>query len=240
VCRALLAEVLCRLNKAMQKSRELQPQAKTKAPIAIDNSIGLLDLRTPAEDVEFQECEAIVREGWSHFARVGEALARIRDKKLYKNEYASFELYCRERWGFGRSQCSRYIAASAVHEKLGSVPGVPLPECEAQIRPLIGLPAELAQQAWFTALSWTQEAYVPTRLVKRAVRKVVKNDAANLPSESQGQRMHCSRLRQSVRAGFDELLALLMRSAERDVIIAKVQEIQRLLAPLLAPKKTKV
>jgi Trp operon repressor len=36
------------------------------------------------------------------------------------------------------------------------------------------------------------------------------------------------------------LLTLLLGSTERGVLIAKVQEIQRLLDPLLNPKKTKV
>jgi hypothetical protein len=48
------------------------------------------------------------------------------------------------------------------------------------------------------------------------------------------------RLRQSVRTGLQELLTLLLGSTERGVLIATVQEIQRLLDPLLNPKKTKV
>jgi hypothetical protein len=167
-------------------------------------------------------------------------LTRIRDKKLYKNEYDSFELYCRERWGFGRSQGSRYIAAAQVHQTLGTIPGIPRPECEAQIRPLIELPTELAQQAWLNALSWSRDRYVPARLVKRAVRQVLKTESPAVATESNAKRKQRSRLRQSVRTGFQELLALLLGSAERDVLIAKVQEIQRLLDPLLTPKKTRV
>jgi hypothetical protein len=119
-----------------------------KQSLAIHSAIGTLDLRTPAEETEFQECEAIVREGWAHVARVGEALVRIRDKKLFKNEHPSFELYCRERWGFGRAQACRYIAAGDIQRSLAAVPGMPVPECEAQIRPLIGLSAVQAHTAW--------------------------------------------------------------------------------------------
>jgi hypothetical protein len=178
----------------MQTSIEIpniQPtnsELQAKKPLAIDFSIGTVDLRTPAEEIEFQQCETIVREGWGHFARVGEALVRIRDKKLYKNEHHTFELYCRERWGFGRSQGLRYIAAAQIHQTLGTIPSIPMPECEAQIRPLIGLPVDQAQQAWLHALSWSREGYVPARLVKRAVKQMLKTEKPMLTAESNADR----------------------------------------------------
>jgi hypothetical protein len=82
--------------------------SKPKQSLAVHSAIGTLDLRTPAEEIEFQECQ---------------------------------------RWGFGRAQASRYIAAGEIQRSLAAVPGMPVPECEAQIRPLIGLSADQAQTA---------------------------------------------------------------------------------------------
>ena len=107
-------------------------------------------------------------------------------------------------------------------------------------RDLIELSGELAQQAWLSALSWSRQGYVPPRLVKRAVKQVLKTEKRSVTAESNAGRMQRSRLRQSVRAGFQELLTLLLGTAERQELIAKVQEIQRLLDFLLSPKKTKV
>jgi hypothetical protein len=73
------------------------PAPKPKESLTLHSAIGTVDLRTPEEDVEFRECETVVREGWNHFAKVGEALTRIRDRQLYKNEYPSFEIYCHQR-----------------------------------------------------------------------------------------------------------------------------------------------
>jgi hypothetical protein len=212
---------------------------KPKDPLTLNSAIGTIEVRTPAEEVEFRECETIVGESWAHVARAGEALVRIRDKELYKNEYDSFEAYCKKRWGFGYFQARRYISAAAVQKSLATTPGMPVPECEAQIRPLIGLPAELAQEAWLNALSWSRGGHVSARLVTRAVKQVLKNEQPALAAESNANKQQRYRLRQSVRAGFQELLTLLLGSAERGVLIAKVQEIQRLLDPLLTPKKTK-
>lgn len=218
----------------------LSPPATPPPPARM--LIGEVDLRTPEEELEFQECEGIVRQSWTHFARLGEALARIRDKKLYKNEHYSFETYCRERWGYGHTQAWRYIRAAEAHKMLGSIPGIPLPECEAQIRPLVGLSDELAQKAWLHALSCSPGGVVTARLVKRAVKAVLRDERDEqpvVPAEPNAVRQKRYRLRESVRTGFKELLTLLMGRAERDVLIAKVQEIERLLEPLLNPKKTR-
>jgi hypothetical protein len=215
------------------------PAPKASQPLRFDRCIAELDLRTPAEELEFQECEAIIREGWAHFARVGAALARIRNKQLYKNEYSNFEVYCRERWGFGQAQGSRYIAAAQIQQTLETVPGVPLPECEAQVRPLIGLPAELAQQAWLNALSSSRDGHVYARLVKRAVRRVLKSEVPGAAAKMNVEKKERSRLKQSIRTGFQELLALLLGNGEREVLIAKVQEIERLLNSFLDGRKIK-
>ena len=58
-----------------------------------------------------------------------------------------------------------------------------------------------------------------------------------MAAEANAGKKRRSRARQSVRAGFQELLTLLLNRAEHDVLIAKVQEIERLLEPLLNPKK---
>jgi hypothetical protein len=201
-------------------------------------AIGSVDVRTPAEQIEFQECEAIVRKGWVHFAEVGEALLRIRDKELYKNEYHSFKAYCQERWGFGHSKVWGHISAAQVQNNLAAIPGIPMPECEAQVRPLISLSPDLAQQAWVRALGWSSDGYVPARLVKRAVKQLVNNEHPEVAVGQIANRQQRCRLRNSVRTGFKELLALLFQSAERDVLVVKVQEIQGLLEPLLTSKKT--
>jgi len=46
---------------------------------------------------------------------VGKALREIRDKRLYKPEYGTFERYCRERWnGMSRRTAYDYIKAASV------------------------------------------------------------------------------------------------------------------------------
>jgi hypothetical protein len=54
---------------------------------------------TPAEIDNLDQLEAIVRPGLDTYTEVGDALAEIRDRHLYRDSHPTFEAYVRERWG---------------------------------------------------------------------------------------------------------------------------------------------
>lgn len=86
-------------------------------------------------------CEAVIQQGLSSFVEVGKSLAKIRNLKLYRNDYSTFEQYCVERWGMARPYAYQVIAASEVVNNLSanadSFPA--LPQTESQARPLTKL-----------------------------------------------------------------------------------------------------
>src|SRR6476660_8234750 len=43
-------------------------------------------------------CEAIIQKGIQTFVEVGNALLEIRESRLYRGQYSTFEEYCRTRW----------------------------------------------------------------------------------------------------------------------------------------------
>ena len=57
------------------------------------------DSITPAEIEILDQLEAIVQPGLGAYVDVGDALAEIRDRHLYRDSHPSFEAYVRERWG---------------------------------------------------------------------------------------------------------------------------------------------
>src|SRR6266446_4245588 len=73
-----------------------------------------LSVISPTEQKKYAECEAIIEKGWETFVEVGRALARIRDKKLYRSEHDTFEAYCREKWQYAKSHVYRLIGAAEV------------------------------------------------------------------------------------------------------------------------------
>jgi len=80
-----------------------------------------------------EQLEATIERGRKTFVEVGLALAEIRDARLYRPEYATFEDYCRERWNWSRSYAHRIIEAAATSEML---PLGQRPETESQAREL--------------------------------------------------------------------------------------------------------
>lgn len=98
-----------------------------------------------------RELEAIVEGGLKTFVEVGEALLAIRDRRLYREQgFDTFEVYCRERWQWGRHYVNRQIAAAEVVRNLEPI-GT-RPQNEAQARELVPLPVEDRQQVWNRAV----------------------------------------------------------------------------------------
>ena len=66
-------------------------------------------------------CETVIERGLGAFVEVGNALQVIRDKRLYRAEYGTFEAYCRERWGVSRPRAYQMVEASSVVENLSTM-----------------------------------------------------------------------------------------------------------------------
>lgn len=95
-------------------------------------------------------CEETIAAGLNTFMEVGQALATIRNKKLYHKgyggEYANFESYCREKWSISRQRAHQLIEATEIVDDLSTL--VDKPTSETHIRPLAALPPEQRAEAW--------------------------------------------------------------------------------------------
>ena len=69
-------------------------------------------LRSLAAELDAQE--AVIERGVQAFTEIGLALAQIRDNRLYRQEYATFEAYCQGRWNLTRQAVNRLIAAATI------------------------------------------------------------------------------------------------------------------------------
>ena len=77
----------------------------------------------PAEPEAFHhprlaELEQVIERGRHQFEEVAAALFEIRESRLYKMTHRTWESYCKERWGFGKSHANRLIQAAAVTKSL--------------------------------------------------------------------------------------------------------------------------
>jgi hypothetical protein len=133
------------------------------------------------EQQQLSELESIVAAGLQTFVQVGASLATIRDSRLYRAEYATFESYCDERWGLGRVRAYQIIDAAAAAQNVQDfTQNQPAPAVESHAAALARLPSpDMQREAWQEATRRAQEA--GKRLTAAQVRSVVEG---MLPSQS--------------------------------------------------------
>lgn len=100
--------------------------------------------------ISLKQCEEIIGRGISSFIEVGNALRAIRDGKLYKAEFKTFEEYCQQRWNWGRAYANRQIAASDTVENLA--PRGAIVVTEKLIRPIVNLELDVQKKVWNQAI----------------------------------------------------------------------------------------
>jgi hypothetical protein len=82
--------------------------------------LGKLELRTDIEAADLSACEEVVRSGCNSVVQMGLALGLIRDLRLGRGKFDSFEAYCQTKWQYGRRYVNQMISAAQVFNHLGS------------------------------------------------------------------------------------------------------------------------
>ncbi len=130
---------------------------------------------TTHEERKLTECEHILSIGLATFFEVGAALLTIRDAQLYRGGYRTFEAYCNERWGIGRTHAWRLIGAATRLKLLPPGEGTPRPTNEYQMRPFLRLEPEAFPRVWEQALARAENGRVTSNLVQRIIAEVLPN-----------------------------------------------------------------
>lgn len=92
----------------------------------------IIDTLTEDEAARLRVKERAIERGADEVAK---ALASIRDERLYRADFPTFEAYCRERWGMTRQHANRQIVAAEVAAALEPIGSIP----ESQARELADL-----------------------------------------------------------------------------------------------------
>ncbi len=75
---------------------------------------------SPEELAQLESCETIIRRGIETFLQVGQNLAIVRDRYLYRHEYGTFEEYVRAKLGMTKQRAYQLIGAADAHHVLAS------------------------------------------------------------------------------------------------------------------------
>jgi hypothetical protein len=100
-----------------------QTQTVTQAPVSV--------IETDRQ--RLTKLETKIRAGLKTFVEVGNALLEIRNSKLYRLDYATFEDYCRARWHISRPRAYQLIKAAETVGNLSTKVDIPLANNESQV-----------------------------------------------------------------------------------------------------------
>jgi ParB family chromosome partitioning protein len=131
-----------------------------------------------------KENELIIEKGLNTFYEVGNALTEIRDNRLYKELYPTFEQYCKERWGISRDYSYRMIRSSSVIANIKNVDNClqnEIPKTEGQARELSKAPPEKQAEVWHQAQEETGKNQPTAKEIKQVIenRAHVSNNSGN-------------------------------------------------------------
>lgn len=133
------------------------------------------------EDDRLAELEAVIERGMGTFLEVGRALIEVRDARLYRTGYATFEEYCRHRWGFSRIHAHRLMAAADAVTDMLPTGNTATPASERQARELAAIADPIRRtEVWQQAVE--RHGPQPTAA---AIRSIARPDdsATRLPVE---------------------------------------------------------
>lgn len=122
-----------------------------------------------------------VRKGLETFLDVGKALFALREERLYRDEFSTFEEFTQATFGFTKSRANQLIKAAGVQENLVATivateqngTGKPvLPAHESQARELAKLPKEKQAKAWQKAVKAADGEQPTAEQVAEIVEKI--------------------------------------------------------------------
>lgn len=117
---------------------------------------------TAKESSELARHEKRISEGLQSFVEVGTSLMAIRDGRLYRASYVTFDKYTKDKWDFTKSRANQLIGACEVRQGLTTtVAKTDLPRTERASREVAKAPkekqAEVVKKAAAKAASENRE-----------------------------------------------------------------------------------
>jgi hypothetical protein len=121
--------------------------------------------------------EKTIENGLQTFVEVGTALLEIRDSRLYRQTFNTFEDYCRDRWGIERRRAYQLMDAAQVVGNLGE-DVKNFSHRESHVAPLTGLPADLQREVWQRAVDTAPNGKITAAHVTSVVDQLTADEVA--------------------------------------------------------------
>lgn len=130
----------------------------------------------PLTEQEKSELELLKNNVNKGFYVIGASLGRIRNKRLFREKYDTFEQFCQNEFGHTRQYINYLIAGAEITEDLKTTNGsqnltqkLILPSSEKQVRPLAKLDKQARVECWNIAVERSNGKVPTAKTVKQVV-----------------------------------------------------------------------
>lgn len=116
----------------------------------IDDEETEISILSSEEKLNLTTYEEIIEKGLKTFIEVGNALFEIKNNKLYRESFTTFEAYCKERWQLKRQRAYELMGAAEIVNQLSEISDKTnlLPTKESHANALAQIPVTLRFQVW--------------------------------------------------------------------------------------------
>lgn len=95
-------------NPSKGEAKEEAGAQSAQAAEARSTSLEIIKPLTTEEKQQLARLEKVIDAKLGDFFEVGSAIMEIKTKELYRETHRNFNIYCQERWGFGRSYANKH------------------------------------------------------------------------------------------------------------------------------------
>ena len=169
------------------------------------------------EQKRLVQLEDVVAENFKSFVQVGQALAEIRDRQLYRDRHRTFDRYVKELFDIGARRAYQLIEAAAVVQNVNNcsqntcIDMVPMNE--AQARPLARLRPEQQVSVWYAAVERAPRGKVTAGHVNKVVKKYLGEVVISGIRNTQARLQH-EHVSAAFKEAFDALLDQVVKEKE--------------------------
>jgi len=147
-----------------------EPLTLPEAQRIAESIVGTVEMEdiTIDESRDLIALESVIALGLETFVQVGEALATIRDRRLYRIEHPTFADYCKVKWKMSDRRARQLMDAAEVTSTIAKS-GTTVPKSEREARPLAALPPAQRVEVWQKAVAASPNGEPTAAEVKAAV-----------------------------------------------------------------------
>lgn len=169
------------------------------------------------EEARFKQLEIIIRENFASFVRVGQSLAEIRDRQLYRATHRTFEKYCKYIFDMSSRRAQQLIDAAEVVKNVNNCSQIGWePANEAQARPLAKIiksnPATL-QEVLEMAVETARDGRITASHMDRVVKRFIGENVTHTVRKASSS-LHGPVVGAEFKEAFDAFMAQIVKARE--------------------------